>query len=91
MSDSIKNNLCTKCMKLKALALKNETQMKYKQYRNSFSTLLKQNERSSFTNYFQNNLNDLNSTWKGLKKLIPLKESPNIASYLIFDNDRSTG
>ena len=28
MSDSIKNNLCTKCMKLKALALKNE--MKYK-------------------------------------------------------------
>ena len=51
--------------------------MKYKQYRNLLSTLTKDNNRSYFTNYFQNNLNDLKSRWKGIKTLISLKELPN--------------
>ena len=33
-------------------------------------TLLKESKRSYFTNYFQNNLNNLKSTWKGIKNLI---------------------
>ena len=45
---------------------------------------MKESLRSCFTNYFQNNLNDLKSTWKGIKKLISLKELSNIALSNIF-------
>ena len=50
---------------------------------------MKESKKSYFTNYFQNNLNDLKSTWKGIKNLISLKELPNVASSNIFDNSRS--
>ena len=40
---------------------------------------MKESKRSYFTNYFQNNLNDLKTTWKGIEKLISLKELSNIA------------
>ena len=54
------------------------------------STLLKKSRKSYFTNYFQNDdLNDLKSTWKGIKNLISLKELPNVAPSNIFDNGRS--
>ena len=59
---SIKNHLLTKYMKVKNVTLKTEAQVKYKQYRNILSTLMKESKRSYFTNYFQNNLNDLKST-----------------------------
>ena len=42
-----------------------------------------------YINYFQNNLNDLKSTLKGIKKLISLKELFNIAPSNIFHNRRS--
>ena len=48
------------------------------------STLMKESKKSYFTNYFQNNLNNLKSTWKGIKNLISLKELPNVALHLIF-------
>ena len=85
----MKNYLLTKYIKLKDVTLKNEAQIKYKQYRNLLSTLLKESKQSYFTNYFQNNLNDLKSTWKSIKNLILLKELPNIAPFNIFDNGRS--
>ena len=88
-SISIKNHLLTKYIKLKDVTLKNEAQIKYKQYRNLLSTLMKESKKSYFTNYFQNNLNDLKSTWKGIKNLISLKELPNVAPSNIFDNGRS--
>ena len=47
---------------------------------------MKESKKSYFTNYFQNNLNDLKSTWKGIKNLISLKELPNVAPSNIFDN-----
>ena len=53
------------------------------------STLTKDNKRSYFTNYVQNNLNELKSTWKGIKNLISLKELPNLAPSNIFDNGLS--
>ena len=53
------------------------------------SNLTKESKKSYFTNYFQNNLNGLKSTWKGIKNLISLKEFPNVASSNIFDNGRS--
>ena len=50
---------------------------------------MKESKKSYFTNYFQKNLNQLKSTWKRTKNLIPLKELPNVAPSNIFDNGRS--
>ena len=44
-SISIKNHLLTKCIKLKDVTLKKEAQIKYKQYRNLFSTLMKESKK----------------------------------------------
>ena len=62
----IKNNLLTKYIKLKMITLKNEAQIKYNQYRNLLSTLMKESKRSYFINYFQNKLNYLESHRKVL-------------------------
>ena len=86
ISIPIKNHLLTKYIKLKDVTLKNEAQIKYKQYRNLFSTLMKKSKKSYFTNYFQNNLNDSKSTWKGIKNLISSKELPDVAPSNIFDS-----
>ena len=59
---SIKNHLLTKYIKLKDVTFKNEAQIKNKQYRYLLSTLMKESQKSYFTNYFQNNLNDLKRT-----------------------------
>ena len=47
--------------------------IKYKQYRNLVSTLLKRSKRLYFTNFFNDNLNNLKNTWKVIKNLISLK------------------
>ena len=44
-SISIKNHLLTKYIKLKDVTLKKEAQIKYKQYRNLFSTLMKESKK----------------------------------------------
>ena len=51
-------------------------------------TLTRESKKYYFTNYFQNNLNNLKSTWKGIKNLISLKALPNAAPSNIFDNGR---
>ena len=53
------------------------------------SLLLKKSRKSYFTNYLQNDLNDLKSTWKGMKNLISLKELSNVAPSTILGNGRS--
>ena len=85
---SIKNHLLTKYI-LKHVNFKNEAQIKYKQYRNLLYALIKESKRFYFTNYFQNNLNKLKSTWKGIKNLAFLKELPNVAPFNNFDKGRS--
>ena len=47
---------------------------------------MKESKKYYFTNYFQNNLNDLTSAWKVIKNLISLKELPKLAPSNIFDN-----
>ena len=47
--------------------VKNETHVRYKQYRNILSTLLKKSKQFCFTRYFQNNFKDLKNTWKEIK------------------------
>ena len=81
----MKNHLLTKYIKLKDVTLKNEAQIKDKQYRNLLPTLMKESKKSCFINYFQNTLNDFKSTWKGIKNLISLKELPSIARSIIFE------
>ena len=67
MSISVKSNLLTEYIKLKDLALENEARIREKQCRPFLPTSLKQSKYSYFANYFQNNPNDLKSTWKGIK------------------------
>ena len=69
---------------------------KYKTYRNSLSTLLKQSKKYQ-NNYFRNNINNIKKkTWKGIKSIISLNtkeyESPktilnNKGEYLTNPND----
>ena len=87
-SFSIENHLL-KYTKLKDFTLKDEAQIKYKQYKNLLSTLMRERKISYSTNYFQHNLNDLKSTWKGIKNLFSLKELPDVVPSNIFDNYRS--
>ena len=68
-SISIKNHLLTKYIKLKDVTLKNEAQIKYKQYRNLLSTLMKercltelQGTANTFNKYFVNVATDIQSS-----------------------------
>ena len=42
--------------------MKNEAHLKYKQYQNILSALLKRSKQSYFTNYFQTDIDDLKNT-----------------------------
>ena len=50
---------------------------------------MNESKKYYFTNYFQNDINDLKNKWKGTKNLISSKELPNIAPSIIFENARS--
>ena len=82
ISISIKNSLFAKFIKANDINQKNQIHINYKQCRNLISTLLKRSKRSYFTFYFilffsflffNDNLNNLKNTWKGIKNLISLK------------------
>ena len=49
---------------------------------------MKESKRSHFENYFKNNLSHLQSTWKGIKNLITLKELANVDTSNFFYNGR---
>ena len=69
---------------MKEPSLKNEAHTKYKPYRNMLATLLK---RSKHTYFFQNHINDLKNTWKGIKRIISLEDSTStVPSIIIEDN-----
>ena len=86
-SISVKNKLLTKVIKLKEPTLKNEAHTKYKLYRNMLATLLKRSKRTYFSSFFQNHVNDLKNTWKGIKRIISLKDSRStVPSTNIKDN-----
>ena len=84
-SISVKNKLLAKFIKLKEPTLKNEAHTKYKLSRNMLATLLKRSKR--FSSFFQNHVNDLKNTWKGIKRIISLKDSRStVPSTIIEDN-----
>ena len=63
--------------------------IKYKQYRNLVSTLLKRSKRLYFTNFFNDNLNNLKNTWKGIKNLISLKTISHSSPSSIYYNNKT--
>ena len=62
-SISMKNNSFAKFIKSNDIIQKNEMYIKYKQYRNLISTLLKKSKRSYFAKFFNGNLNNSKNTW----------------------------
>ena len=79
--------MLTKFIKLKEPTLKNEAHTKYKLYRNMLATLLKRSKHTYFSSFFQNHINDLKNTWKGIKRIISLKDSTSrVPSTVIEDN-----
>ena len=72
---------------MKEPSLKNEALTKYKLYRNMLATLLKRSKHTYFSSFFQNHINDLKNTWKGIKRIISLKDSTSrVPSTVIEDN-----
>ena len=72
-SISIKYSLFVKFIKSNDINQRNEMHIKYKLYRNLISTLLERSKCLYFTKIFNDNLNNLKNTWKGIKNLISLK------------------
>ena len=56
---------------------------KYKDYRNMVSTLLKKSKICYYNQYFEANMNNIKSTWKGIKSIITIKNtSSDFPTYL---------
>ena len=51
------------------------------------ATLLKRSKHTYFLSFFQNYINDLKNTWKGIQRIISLKDSlSTVPSTIIEDN-----
>mgnify|MGYP001799793358 FL=1 len=59
-----------KFLKAKDPTLKNRLHNEFKRRRNIISNLLKKSKQNHYTKFFNNNLDNLKSTWKGIKELI---------------------
>ena len=62
---------------------------KYKQYRNLISTVLKRSKSLYFTKFFNDSLNNLKNTWKGIQNLIPLKSASHSSPSSIYYNNKT--
>ena len=67
----------------------NDIHIKYKQYRNLISTLLKRSKRFYFGKCFNDNLNNLKNTWKGIKNLISFKTVSHYSPSSIYYNNKT--
>ena len=63
--------------------------IKYRQYRSLISTLLKRSKCSCFTKFFNDNLNNLKNTWKGIKNLISLKTVSHSSPSSMYYNNKT--
>ena len=70
----IKNKIHRRFLKCTNTTKKNELFMKFKQYRNKISNLLKVSKKEYYISFFNRNLYDLKNTWKGIKEIINLKD-----------------
>ena len=70
---NIKNNIHKKIIKANNPTLKNNLHNQFKKYRNIISNLLKKSKQNYYINFFNENLNNIKGTWKGIKELINFK------------------
>ncbi|XP_065662546.1 uncharacterized protein LOC136085185 [Hydra vulgaris] len=77
MSIQIKNKLHKKFIKCKNENLKLQYFQKFKYYRNQISNLLRYSKKSYYSTYFNENLNNLKNTWKGIRSIIYIKSKIN--------------
>ena len=69
-----KNNLLKKILTVKDPQIKEKYHKEYKDCRNLFSTILKQNKTNYFNYYFESNWSSIGNTWKGIKSIITVKD-----------------
>ena len=63
----------------------------YKNYRNIIATLMKKSKQKNyFTKHFESNMKNLKNTWKGVKKIISLKNSASKSPNLLNFNNELT-
>ena len=68
---------------------KSEAHIRYKQYRNLLSTLLKKSKKFYFTRCFQGNIKDLKNMWRGIKEIISSNSSNHIFPTAITVNNET--
>ena len=84
---SVKNKLLTNFINKKDLVLKDEFHIKYKNYRNLLSTLMKKSKQAYYDEYFERNWNNIKNKWKGIRPLISLKTvASNVPTIFSLDN-----
>ena len=84
---SVKIQLLANFMNKKDPILKEEFHTNYKNYRNLLSTLTKKSKQDYYDKYFEENWNNIKSTWKGVKSLISLKTAAfSVPTVLSLDN-----
>ena len=92
-SIKIKDKLHRKYIKAKDQNVKNNCFLKFKSYRNKIANLLKISKKNHYNDYFNDNLNNIKNTWKGINEIINVKKtkknspsSLNINNEIITDN-----
>ena len=84
-SISTKNSIFKNYINKKIPHIKEELHQKCKNYRNTIATLMKKSKQNYFTKYFETNIKNLKSTWKGIRSIISLKNSnsssPNVINF----------
>ena len=62
----------------------------HKNYRNLLTALIKIAKQKYFTNFLNENIKDIKSTWKGIKTLVPMKQRNSDTSSLITKDEKYT-
>ena len=87
ISISVKNKVLTNFSNKNDPILKEEFHANYKEFRNSFSTLMEKSKQAYYDKYFERNWNNTKNTWKGIKSLISQKTLPSsVPTVLSLDN-----
>ena len=89
VSIDVKNKLLSKYIKAKDPIAKSLFQQKYKIHRNMLSTLMKRSKTNYFTNFFNENINNIKNTWKGIKNLISNSKSNFFVPHTINSNNNT--
>ena len=95
MTSGIQKSIFIKNKSLKKFIIKKDPQIQavfheqYKTYKNLICTLMKQGKQIYYTKYFENNLNNTENTWKGIKTMILIKNITATVPHSIEFNNRT--